>query len=162
MHQVAACYGAMTLDDLSFALEGDDESPDPDLAGLHADVNHLTDLTLLAPGPDVGMHPWTATLVTSKATGDAAALHERALAMRYRRFTRRRAGYDDLIDIPRHLAALGRYDAVAADVSDTVTRFLTGTLTICAYLAEIRALVPQEEGMGHHYRPGDRRAHRCG
>ena len=34
--------------------------------------------------------------------------------MRYRRFEQGRASYDDLIDIPRHLAALGRFDAVAS------------------------------------------------
>ena len=28
----------MSLDDLSFALDGDNEPPDPDLAGLQADV----------------------------------------------------------------------------------------------------------------------------
>ena len=37
------------------------------------------------------------------------------------------------------LAALGRYDAVAADVLDTM-RFLTGTLTTGAYLADVRSL----------------------
>ena len=143
--QVAVCYGAMSVDDLSFALNGEDQPPDLDLRGLRADVDHLTDLTLLTPGPDVGMHPWTSGLIARTATADTTVLHERALAMRYRRFQQGRALYDDLIDIPRHLAALGRFDEVASDASDTVRRFLTGTLAICAYLAEIRLLVPQEE-----------------
>ena len=144
VYQVAACYGAMSLSDLSCALDGEDEPPDPDLAGLRADVNRLTDLTLLTPGPDVEMHLWTSGLI-SRSADAAGALHERALAMRYRRFEQGRARYDDLIDVPRQLAALGRFDGVAADASDTVQRFLTGTLAICAYLAEIRSLVPREE-----------------
>jgi tetratricopeptide (TPR) repeat protein len=144
-HQVAVCYGAMTMDDLSFALSGEDQSADPDLAGLQADVNHLTDLTLLTPGPDVEMHPWTSGLITRNAAADTAPLHERALAMRYRRFKQDRAGYDDLIDVPRHLAALGRFGAVADDANDTIQSFLAGTLAVCAYLAEIRSLVPRGE-----------------
>ena len=146
-HQVAVCYGAMSHGDLSFALNGEDGPPGPDLSGLQADIDHLADLTLLAPGPDVEMHPWTSALITRTAalsTG-AASLHEQALAMRYRRFDQGRASYDDLIDVPRHLAALDRFDAVADHASDTVQRFLTGTLAICAYLAEIRSLMPREE-----------------
>jgi hypothetical protein len=143
--QVAVCYGAMSVRDLSFALDGEDEPPAADLAGLRADVTRLTDLTLLTPGPDVGMHPWTSALITRTAGADTASLHERALAMRYRRFGQGRASDDDLIDVPRHLAALGRFDAVAGDATDTVQRFLTGTLATCAYLAEVRSLVPREE-----------------
>ena len=143
--QVAVCYGTMSLDDLSFALSGGDEPLPPDLPGLQADVNRLIDLTLLVPGPDVGMHPWTSALITRTAAADAAALHERALAMRYRRFELGRATYDDLIDVPRHLAALERFDALADDADDTVERFLSGTLATCAYLAEVRSLVPPTE-----------------
>src|SRR6202035_3029596 len=84
-HQVAVCFGAMSLDDLAFALNGGDDPPGPGLAGLQADVDRLTDLTLLTPGPDVEMHPWTSGLITRTAP-DTATLHERALAMRYRRF----------------------------------------------------------------------------
>jgi hypothetical protein len=145
VRQVAVCYGPMSPGDLSFALNGDEAPPGPDPAGLQADINHLADLTLLTPGPDVEMHPWTAGLITRTAATGTPALHERALEMRYRRFQQERARYDDLIDVPRHLAALGRFDAVAADAADTVQRFLTGTLAICAYLAEVRSLIPQAE-----------------
>ena len=34
--------------------------------------------------------------------------------MRLRRFEQQRGTYDDLVDIPRHLAALHRYDDIAA------------------------------------------------
>jgi hypothetical protein len=134
----------MSLDDLSFALNSEGEPSGQGLAGLQADVDCLTDLTLLAPGPEIQMHPWTSALVTRTAAG-TAALHERALAMRHRRFHQNRTNYDDFIDIPRHLAALGRFDAVANGASDTVGRFLKGTLAICAYLAEVRSMVPQAE-----------------
>jgi tetratricopeptide (TPR) repeat protein len=144
LHQVAVCYGAMTLDDLSFALADGIESPNSGLSGLRADVNRLTDLTLLSPGPDVGMHPWTAALVTRAAAGDGTALHERAPAMRFRRFEQGRGTYDDLVDIPRHLAALGRYNEIP-DVADAALRILSGTLATCAYLAEIRSLVPETD-----------------
>ena len=145
LHQVAVCYGAMTLDDLSFALNGDIELRGPDLNGLGSDVNRLSDLTLLNPGPEIEMHPWTASLVTPTAAHDSGELHDRALAMRHRRFDQGRATYDDLIDVPRHLAALGRYDEVAGDAFDTTARFISGTLATCAYLAEVLQLIPPSE-----------------
>jgi hypothetical protein len=132
----------MSLDDLAFALLGDTEPTAADLAGLRPDVNRLRDLALLAPGEDVEMHPWTAALVTRNAAVDLAPLHEQALAMRYRRFNQRRTLYEDLIDVPRHLAALGRYDDAADDALDTIKRFITQTLATCAYLAEVRSLIP--------------------
>jgi hypothetical protein len=36
--------------------------------------------------------------------------HERALAMRWQRARDRVLTYDDLLDMPRHMSALGRYD----------------------------------------------------
>ena len=64
--------------------------------------------------------------------------------MRFRRFEQARGSYDDLIDIPRHLAALRRYDDVA-DFAAQATRILPGTLAAVAYLAEIRSLIPTAE-----------------
>jgi hypothetical protein len=43
-------------------------------------------------------------LTTRNAGADLAAQHERALAMRWRRFEHERGGYEDLIDIARHQA----------------------------------------------------------
>ena len=87
------------------------------------------------------MHPWTAALVTRNIHGDLAAQHERALAMRLRRFEQQRGTYDDLLDIPRHLAALHRYDDIA-DIAEQATQMLPGTLATVACLAEIRPLIP--------------------
>ncbi len=64
--------------------------------------------------------------------------------MRFRRFDQQRGSYDDLIDIPRHLAALHHYDEIA-DIAGQATGMLPGTLASVAYLAEIRPLIPAAE-----------------
>ena len=85
----------------------------------------LADLTLLGAGDDIVMHPWTAELVTRNTGADLSGEHERALAMRSRRFGQQRGSYEDLVDIPRHLAALGRYDQ-AAGVAGQAARCWAG------------------------------------
>ena len=144
LRQVAVGRGPMTLDDLAFALTLDPNAPGPDLTDLRSDVNRLADLTLLAPGADIEMHPWTATLVTRNAPGNAAPLHERALAMRERRFEQRRGTYDNFVDIPRHQSALGRYNDVCV-IAVQAERLLAGTLATVAYLAEILQFIPKDE-----------------
>src|ERR1022692_1186501 len=152
--QVAVCRASMTLDDLAFALSLGSVSADPgpspatnrpaDLAALRTDAERLADLTLLSPGEDIEMHPWTAELVTHNAESDLASQHEQALAMRFRRFEQQRGSYDDLIDIPCHFASLRRYDELA-DVAEQAVKVLPGTLATVAYLAEIRPLIPPTE-----------------
>jgi hypothetical protein len=139
----------------AFTLTPGQDSPEPaspadsvvGLAALRTDADRLTDLTLLVPDDQITMHPWTAALVTRNTATDTTALHERALAMRWRRFQQRRGTYEDLLDIPRHLAALGRWDDIA-EVTLQATQALTGTLTTVAYLAETRALIPPDNGPG--------------
>jgi tetratricopeptide (TPR) repeat protein len=146
LRQVAVCRAPMTLDNLAFALTspGAGSSAGPDRAELAADVARLADLTLLEAGEQIVMHPWTADLVTRNAAPDLDDEHERALAMRLRRFEQQHVTYDDLADIPRHLAALGRYDD-AADIATHAAEVLPGTLTVAAYLAEVRPLIPSAE-----------------
>ena len=151
LRQVAVCRAPMTLEDLAFSLtpgprvEGNTAAgSQPDLALLRQDVDRLTSLTLLTPGGGITMHPWTANLVTRNTYDDLAAQHERALAMRLRRFEQQHGTYEDLLDIPRHLAALGRYDDIAA-IAAQATHILPGTLATVACLAEIRPLVPPAE-----------------
>jgi len=74
-------------------------------------------------------------------------LHERALAIRSRRFDQQRGSYEDLLDITRHLAALHRYDDIA-DLADQAVQVLPGTLATVACLAEIRPLIPPPSGPG--------------
>jgi CHAT domain/SEFIR domain/AAA ATPase domain len=151
LDQVAVSRAPMALDDLAYALTPApaDGTPapatdGPDLAGLRADTERLTDLTLLAADDDIVMHPWTADLVTRNTHDGLDARHERALAMRLRRFEQQRGDYNDLLDIPRHLAALHRYDDIAS-VAGQATRILPGTLATVACLAEIRPLIPPGE-----------------
>ena len=151
VRQVAVCRAPMTLDDLAFTLTpsprgegGTAAGASPDLTALPADVDRLTDLTLLTPGDGIVMHPWTAALVTRNIHDDLSPQHEAALAMRWRRFNQRRGTYDDLIDICRHLAALHRYDDIA-DIAQQATQIVPGTLSLVACLAEMRPLIPPTE-----------------
>ena len=149
LRQVAVCRAPMTLDDLDVALTVPDADggAGPGRAQLAADVTRLADLTLLGAGDDgddIVMHPWTAELVTRNTPGDLAAEHERALAMRFGRFEQRRGSYADLVDIPRHLAALSRYDD-AARIATQAEQTLPGTVAAAAYLAEVRPLIPPAE-----------------
>lgn len=64
--------------------------------------------------------------------------------MRMRRFSEGVADYLDLLDVPRHHAALGQYDDLA-DVAAQAAQVLSGTLAVAAFLAEIRPLIPPTE-----------------
>jgi tetratricopeptide (TPR) repeat protein len=151
LRQVTVCRAPMTQDDLAFALspaagtnDAAWEGDRPDLTAMRDDVNRLTDLTLFSLGDGIVMHPWTAELVTGNLGNNFSEQHARALAMRLRRFEQRHGTYDDLIDIPRHLAALGNYDDIIG-VARQATQILPGTLAVVACLAEIRPLIPPAE-----------------
>src|SRR5450432_3211688 len=64
--------------------------------------------------------------------------------MRLRRFALQRGTYEDLLDIPRHLAALGRWGDIA-NIAARAMEMLPGTLATLACLAEIRPLIPVTE-----------------
>ncbi len=144
LDQVAVCRAPMRRQDLAYALADEpDQAPVADLTGLEADVDRLTDLTLLTTGPDIAMHPWTADLLERRAP-KLTHQHRRALTMRMRRFTEGVAEYPDLLDVPRHLAALDHYDDLAT-VAKQATQVVPGTLAVAAYLAEVRPLIPTTE-----------------
>ncbi|HEX8344070.1 MAG TPA: CHAT domain-containing protein [Actinoplanes sp.] len=147
--QLSVSRAPMTLDDLAFTLT----DPIPDtmapaavmpMAALVAMVERLADLTLLNPGAAILVHPWTAELLERRPDADRTRHHERALAMRWRRVEQRRIGYDDLIDIPRHMAATGRTDQIPGFAIQAVA-VLPGVLAAGAYLAEIRSLIPRTD-----------------
>jgi tetratricopeptide (TPR) repeat protein len=149
LNQVSVCRAPMSLDDLHEALQ---DAPDLPI-GLTGDdlrrmVERLTDLTLLSQvsaGAELQIHPWTGEILQRQvAAADTVALHERALRMRLARFERRRAGYDDLLDLPRHYSALQKYDDIAT-LARTIGKVLPGAMAAAAYLAEIRPLVPRAE-----------------
>jgi tetratricopeptide (TPR) repeat protein len=150
--QVAVSRAPMAIEDLAFALAGtaapgaspDPPGEDPPAPGqLRSDVDRLADLTLLTAGSGIVMHPWTAELIT-RSSADLTARHEQALAMRLRRFGQGRGDYGDLLEIPRHLAALQRWDDVAGIAGQAVRR-LPGTQATLAYLAQTRPLIPAAE-----------------
>lgn len=147
LDQTAVSRAPMRLDDLAHTLADDPPATaglgDLELSDLEADVDRLVDLTLLSTDPGLGMHPWTAELLEQRATS-LTDQHERALTMRMRRFSEGIAGYLDLLDVPRHLAALGRYDDLAS-VAEQATQVLPGTLAVAAFLADVRPLIPPTE-----------------
>ena len=141
LDQLAVCRAPMSAEDLAVALTNEDPPVQDDVNNARAHGETLTDLTLLTPGAELLAHPWTAQLITDRHIDDVAPLHERALAVRLRRFRESRAGYADLVDLPRHLAALGRFDEVLT-VAEQGVALLPGALAAAAYLAELRPLIP--------------------
>jgi tetratricopeptide (TPR) repeat protein len=145
LDQLSVCRAPMTLPELADTLTPDPEPPSPPaLEGLQGEVEHLVELTLLSPGPGILVHPWTAEILNRRASGDQHELHRRALTTRLRRFERHTAEYHDLVEVPRHLAALGQYDD-AATVAGQAATMLPGALSVSAFLADIRPLIPPSE-----------------
>ncbi|MEV8505490.1 CHAT domain-containing protein [Actinoplanes sp. NPDC051475] len=147
--QLSVSRAPMTLRDLAYALTdpvSDTAAPPAalPLTALAAAVERLADLTLLAPGDEILVHPWTAELLERRPDPDLVGRHERALRMRRRRVQQRRIGYDDLIDIPRHLAATGQTNQIPG-LARQIIAVLPGVLAAAAYLAEIRALIPRTD-----------------
>jgi tetratricopeptide (TPR) repeat protein len=138
--QVAVSRAPMSVDDLAFALQADH------VEGVRADVERVAALTLVSVRDDqLDMHPWTGELITRNTSDDEQlACHERALKMRVRRFEEGTARYPDLLEVPRHLARLGRYDDLVATAREATT-LLNGTLARTAYLGELRPLIPTAE-----------------
>ena len=90
------------------------------------------------------MHPWTAAMVVRNTVRRRD--HPARAGPGYA-FAPVRAGpgsYDDLLDIPRHLAALHRYDDIA-DIADQAVGYCPERSPAVAYLAEIRPLIPPAE-----------------
>ena len=148
LDQVSVCRAPMRLEDLAYTLTDDPEhATTTELSILEADVDRLADLTLLTADPGIGMHPWTAELLERRVT-DLTGHHERALAMRWHRFSRGTVDYLDLLDIPRHFAALQQYDELA-DFARQITEVLPGTLAMAAYLAESAPSSLRVNARGH-------------
>ncbi len=147
LDQVAVSRVPMRLDDLAYTLADPLSTSTADPTDLETDVDRLIDLTLLSADPGIGMHPWTAELLEKRATS-LTHQHQRALAMRMRRFSEGIADYLDLLDIPRHLAVLGQYDDLA-DFAEQATQVLPGTLAVAAFLAEVRPSSQPGNVRGH-------------
>ncbi len=135
--QVAVSRAPMRSVDLAFALDGEPAIPSDELL---AATEQLVDLTLFVGGPQIVMHRWTADLVNT-ASPPSRKQHQQALAMRWHRNTEGLLTYDDLLEIPRHLAALGRYDELS-DFAASAAAVLPGVLSRRSFLAELVPLIP--------------------
>jgi hypothetical protein len=143
LHQVSVCRAPMTPHDLAFTLDGQQDATST-VTAIRAVVEELRDLTLLSPGDDIVMPPWTADLITRNAGRDLVPEHRRAETMRLHRFEQGRGTYEDLLDLARHLAAQHRYDDLAS-LAAQAAQIIPGTLARLAYLGEARPLIPDTE-----------------
>ena len=142
--QLAVTRAPIDIDDLAFMMSESGAEPPADRQELTRTVERLTDLALLTPGPDILIHPFTAEILVQQSGHVQRDLQERALAVRMRRFELGKAGYADLLEVPRHLAALGRYVEVAA-IAEMANDLMPGRLAVGAFLAEVRPLIPESE-----------------
>jgi hypothetical protein len=145
LDQLSVSRAPMRLDDLAHALAEPDDATGPQfLRALGEDVGRLAELTLLNPGQGILVHPWIAEHLARQDPEPRPERHERALAMRLRRFKDNVPDGDDRLEAARHLAALRRWDEVA-DLAEVAGQILPGTLAVGAFLAEVRPLIPVEE-----------------
>ena len=144
LRQASVCRSPFTVPDLAYALTG--SNPDPQqVREVEVAVQRLLDLTLLtlmgADSPEVSMHPWTATALHGALNEDLTEQHRRAQDLHLHRFQQGTADYSDLLDLPRHLARLERYDDIAS-LAEAFAPKLPGTLATATYLTEVRPLIP--------------------
>jgi hypothetical protein len=144
--QLAVCRAPITADDLAHALTGDNPPGSAAINAVHAAAQHFADLTLLDTAADgILLHPWIGAGVLRLSSGDTSdEQHRRAATMHLRRFRNGSASYGDLLDLPRHLAALGDYDQLVA-VAQQGAQVIGGTLAAAGYLGELRPLIPAPE-----------------
>ncbi|MBX6751642.1 MAG: CHAT domain-containing protein, partial [Micromonosporaceae bacterium] len=157
--QAAVSRVPFSVADLAFALAGapvDPSAPErafkvvnglppADVArAVEADADHLIAVTLLTPvDGEVVVHAWVAEALAKHQGDTAADRHLRAHDMRWHRITGRRGGFDDLVEMARHLAAAGRTDDLV-DFAFAISNQLPGELAVAAFLGEVLPSVPQE------------------
>jgi tetratricopeptide (TPR) repeat protein len=122
-----------------------DGIPPADAArAVETDADQLIALTLLTPvGGEVVVHRWVAEALADHQGDGVADRHLRARDMRWHRITNQRGGFDDLVEIARHLAAAGRTDDLVRFAVDT-SKALRGELAVAAFLGEVLPSVPRE------------------
>src|SRR5262249_42685569 len=145
VEQLAVCRAPMSPDDLAYLLGLPEE---PAVAGPgwspvwgggptrpRSPPVPASRRTPRPPSPP----PAPPDLPPRRTPADPAGPHQRALAMRRRRFEQDRGEYPDLLELARHQATLGQYDDLAA-VARQAAPMLPGSLAAAAYLSEVRAL----------------------
>ncbi|MDQ3154408.1 MAG: hypothetical protein M3R63_22705 [Actinomycetota bacterium] len=145
LFQAAVSSAAFSSDDLAYARHGQDITAEQSRSTVR-DTERLRDLTLLspAPGAELLVHPWIAHALRHGQTDeDLAQRHRRAAAMRRHRLNTRRGGFDDLVELIRHLTGCCEYDdavSFAFDACDLVG----GEVAVSALLAESVPLIPTD------------------
>ncbi len=150
--QAALSRAPLAIEDLAHTRHGSDSTPEQTRV-VRADAERLVDLTLLTREPDsqLAVHPWVAAALEARHTDDARearhtddtrkARHQRGAEMRLSRLNNGRGGFDDLVELIRHLAGCDRYDdavAVAFQSCDIVD----GPVAVSALLADTVPLIP--------------------
>ena len=148
LRQLSVCWAPVSVADISYALTiGGDATDEALLVPVIQDLADLTLIHLTYRGgggeSTVSTLPWVNDALRERF-GNLTDEHQHALAMRHHRFQQRQGTYEDLLEIPRHHAAQGNWDAVV-DVAEQAARIVGGTLAVAAYLAETRPLIPQSE-----------------
>ncbi|MEU0886222.1 CHAT domain-containing protein [Lentzea sp. NPDC005914] len=142
-HQAALARAAFTAEDLARTQHDTDPARD-ELAATVRDVERLRDFTLLSATSDdhLLMHPWVAGYFThGQAGADTITRHQRGAAMRLRRLQAGRGGFDDVVDLIRHLAGSHNYDD-AVDAAFQGCDVVGGEVAVAALLAEAVPLIP--------------------
>ena len=143
--QAAMSTAPFILADLVHALHGGDPTPEQTRA-VAVDAERLAGLTLLgtAPPGELVVHPWISAALLRNEPGERLVQrHRRAAAMRLHRLQEGRGGFDDLVELIRHFAGCGDYDAAVA-VAFEGCDLLSGEVAIAALLAEAVPLIPTE------------------
>jgi hypothetical protein len=133
--------------DLAHTRHGDEPTPDQTRA-VRADAERLTDLTLLTPAPtaadtdELAVHPWVAGALQPLHTDtELPVRHQRGADMRLHRLNCGRGGFDDILELIRHLVGCRRYDdAVAAAFHGC--DMVGGEVAVSALLADTVPLIP--------------------
>jgi len=143
--QAALSATPFTTADLTHARHGENCTSEQARA-IAADTERLRELTLLstAPGGQWIVHPWISNALLRHEPGELlVARHRRAAEMRLNRINTGRGGFDDLVELIRHLAGCHDYDTAVA-VAFQGCDLLNGEVAISALLAETVPLIPPE------------------
>ena len=142
--QAAVSIAPIDVTDLAVARHGENvtDAQRKDVLGA---ADRLVGLTLLtAAGVEgVVVHPWVGEALLAHQGPAVAGRHERAAQMRIARINTGRAGFDDLVEVARHLAAIQRYDDLAAYALSAADAGL-GEVSVAALLGEILRTLPTD------------------
>ena len=144
--QAAVSSAPFAREDLAVARYGPEVTTEQRQAAA-VDTERLRDLTLLSSSDDgqLLVHPWIAEALREHQGSDEERVqrHRRAAMMRAQRLSEGRGGFDDLVELIRHLAGCHDYDQ-AVTVAFQACDLVGGAVACAALLAEAVPLIPPE------------------